>query len=165
MAFSSNAVPALQQVTRTIPIVFALVADPVGAGYVQSLAQPGGNVTGFTSFEYAIGGKWLELLKEIASRTTRVAVLRDSAIAAGPALYGAIQALASSLAVELRAVDIGNAGEIERTITAFAASSNGGLIITVSNAATVHRELIIALAARHRLPAVYYSRYYVTAAA
>ena len=162
MAFSSNAVPALQQVTRTIPIVFALVADPVGAGYVESLAQPGGNVTGFTSFEYAIGGKWLELLKEIASRTTRVAILRDSAIAAGPAMYGAIQALAPSLGVELRGVDIGNAGEIERAITAFAASSNGGLIITVSNAATVHRDLIIALAARHRLPAVYYARYYVT---
>ena len=162
MTFGSNAVPPLRQATRTIPIVFALVADPVGAGYVESLAQPGGNVTGFASFEYAIGGKWLELLKEIAPRTTRVAVLRDSAIAAGPAVYGAIQALAPSLGVELRAVDIGNAGEIERAITAFAASSNGGLIITVSNAATVHRELIIAHAARQRLPAVYYSRYYVT---
>jgi len=162
MTFGSNAVPPLRQATRTIPIVFALVADPVGAGYVESLAQPGGNVTGFASFEYAIGGKWLELLKEIAPRTTRVAVLRDSAIAAGPAVYGVIQALAPSLGVELRAVDIGNAGEIERAITAFAASSNGGLIITVSNAATVHRELIIAHAARQRLPAVYYSRYYVT---
>jgi ABC-type uncharacterized transport system substrate-binding protein len=105
-------------VTRTIPIVFALVADPVGAGYVESLAQPGGNVTGFTSFEYAIGGKWLELLKEIAPRTTRVAVLRDSAIAAGPAEYGAIQAVAPSLGVELRPVDMRNAGEIERAITA-----------------------------------------------
>ena len=162
MTFGSNAVPPLQQVTRTIPIVFALVADPVGAGYVESLAQPGGNVTGFSSWEYAIAGKWLELLKEIAPRTTRVAVLRDSAIAAGPAEFGAIQALAPSLGAELRAVDIGNAGEIERAITAFAASSNGGLIITVSNAATVHRELIIAHAARQRLPAVYYSRYYVT---
>ena len=162
VAFGSNAVPPLRQATRTIPIVFALVADPVGAGYVESLAQPGGNVTGFASFEYAIGGKWLELLKEIAPRTTRVAVLRDSAIAAGPAVYGAIQALAPSLGVELRPVDMRDAGEIERAITAFAASSNGGLIITASNMATIHRELIIALAARHRLPAVYYSRYYVT---
>jgi putative ABC transport system substrate-binding protein len=116
MAFGSNAVPPLQQVTRTIPIVFALVADPVGAGYVESLAQPGGNVTGFTTFEYAIGGKWLELVKEIAPRTTRVAVLRDSAIAAGPAEFGAIQALAPSLGVELRPVDMRDAGEIERAI-------------------------------------------------
>ena len=162
MTFGSNAVPPLRQATRTIPIVFALVADPVGAGYVESLAQPGGNVTGFASFEYAIGGKWLELVKEIAPRTTRVAVLRDSAIAAGPAEFGVIQALAPSLGVELRPVDMRDAGEIERAITAFAASSNGGLIITVSNAATVHRELIIALAARHRLPAVYYARYYAT---
>ena len=163
MAFTSGAVPPLQQVTRTIPIVFALVADPVGAGYVESLAQPGGNVTGFASFEYAIGGKWLELLKEIAPRTTRVAVLRDSAIAAGPAEFGAIQTVAPSFGVELRPIDMRNAGEIERAITEFAAaSSNGGLIVTGSTAATVHRELIIALAARHRLPAVYYARYYVT---
>src|SRR5262249_59954590 len=106
MAFSSNAVPALQQVTRTIPIVFALVADPVGAGYVESLAQPGGNVTGFTSFEYAIGGKWLGLLKEIASRTTRGAIFRDSALAAGPALYAAIPAPAPSPWVEFSGVAI-----------------------------------------------------------
>jgi putative tryptophan/tyrosine transport system substrate-binding protein len=162
MAFTSAAVPPLQQVTRAIPIVFAIVADAVGAGYVESLARPGGNVTGFTSFEYALGGKWLELLKEIAPRTARVAVLRDSAIAAGPAEFGAIQTVAPSLGVELRPVDMRNAGEIERAITVFAASSNGGLIITGSAAATVHRELIIALAARHRLPAVYYARYYVT---
>jgi len=162
VAFGSNAVPPLQQVTRTIPIVFALVADPVGAGYVESLAQPGGNVTGFSSWEYAIAGKWLELLKEIAPRTTRVAVLRDSTIAAGPAEFGAIQAVAPSHGTELRAVDMRNAGEIERGITVFAASSNGGLIITASAAATAHRELIIALAARHRLPAVYYAPYYVT---
>jgi len=124
VAFGSNAVPPLQQVTRTIPIVFALVADPVGAGYVESLAQPGGNVTGFSSWEYAIAGKWLELLKEIAPRTTRVAVLRDSTIAAGPAEFGAIQAVAPSHGTELRAVDMRNAGEIERGITVFAASSN-----------------------------------------
>ena len=162
VAFGSNAVPPLRQATRTIPIVFALVADPVGAGYVESLAQPGGNVTGFSSWEYAIAGKWLELLKEIAPRTTRVAVLRDSTIAAGPAEFGAIQAVAPSHGTELRAVDMRNAGEIERGITVFAASSNGGLIITASAAATAHRELIIALAARHRLPAVYYAPYYVT---
>jgi ABC-type uncharacterized transport system substrate-binding protein len=162
MAFTSAAVPPLQQVTRVIPIVFAIVADPVGAGYVESLARPGANVTGFTTFEYALGGKWLELLKEIAPRTARVAVLRDPAIAAGPAEFGAIQTVAPSLGVELRPVDVRNAGEIERAITAFAASSNGGLIITGSAAATVHRELIIALAARHRLPAIYYARYYVT---
>ena len=162
MAFTSAAVPPLQQVTRAIPIVFAIVADPVGAGYVESLARPGGNVTGFTTFEYALGGKWLELLKEIAPRTARVAVLRDPAIAAGPAEYGAIQAVAPSLGVELRPIDMRNADEIERAITVFAASSGGGLIITGSTAATTYRELIIALAARHRLPAVYYARYYVT---
>ncbi len=161
MAFTSAAVLPLQQVTRAIPIVFAIVADPVGAGYVESLARPGGNVTGFSSFEYALGGKWLELLKEIAPRTTRVAVLRDPAIAGGPAEFGAIQTVAPSLGVELPPVDTRDAGEIERGITAFAASSNGALITTGSAAATVHRELIIALAARHRLPAVYYARYYV----
>jgi putative tryptophan/tyrosine transport system substrate-binding protein len=162
MAFTSAAVPPLQQLTRAIPIVFAIVADPVGAGFVESLARPSGNVTGFTVFEYALGAKWLELLKEIAPRTARVAVLRDLTIAAGPAEYGAIQTVAPSLGVELRPIDMRNADEIERAITVFAASSNGGLIITGSTAATVHRELIIALAARHRLPAVYYARYYVT---
>ena len=162
MAFTSAAVPPLQQLTRAIPIVFAIVADPVGAGYVESLARPSGNVTGFTTFEYALGGKWLELLKEIAPRTATVAVLRDPAIAAGPAEYGAIQAVAPSLGVALRPIDLRNADEIERAITVFAASSNGGLIITGSAGATTHRELIIALAARHRLPAVYYARYYVT---
>ncbi len=163
MAFTSAAVPPLQQLSRAIPIVFAVVADPVGAGFVESLARPSGNVTGFTTFEYALGGKWLELLKEIAPRTARVAVLRDPAIAAGPAEYGAIQAVAPSLGVELRPIDLRNADEIERAITVFAASSNGGLIITTSTGATTHRELIIALAARHRLPAVYYAHYYVSA--
>ena len=163
MAFTSAAVPPLQQLSRAIPIVFAVVADPVGAGFVESLARPGGNVTGFTTFEYALGGKWLELLKEIAPRTTRVAVLRDPAIAAGPAEYAAIQAVAPSLGVELHPIDLRNAEEIERAITVFAASSKGGLIITTSTGATTHRELIIALAARHRLPAVYYAHYYVSA--
>jgi len=161
LAHSSAALATLLQVTRAIPIVFTIVADPVGAGYVESLARPGGNATGFTSFEYAIAGKWLELLKEIAPRTTRVAVLRESAIAAGPAQFGVIQAVAPSLGAELRPVDTRDAGEIERTITAFAQGSNGGLVVTGSPTAAVHRELIIALAVRHRLPAVYNARYYV----
>jgi putative ABC transport system substrate-binding protein len=143
------------------PIVFTAVADPVGAGYVDSLARPGGNATGFTAFEYSIGGKWLGLLREIAPGITRVAVLRESSIAAGPAQFGAIQTAASSLGVELRPVDTRDAGEIERAITVFARDSNGGLIVTGSPSATVHRELIIALAARYRLPAVYYIRYFV----
>jgi putative ABC transport system substrate-binding protein len=163
MAFTSVAVATLRQVTRAVPIVFAIVADAVGAGYVESLARPGGNITGFIVFEYALGGKWLELLKEIAPRVTRVAVLRDSAIAGGPGQFGAIQAVAPSLGVELRPVDVGDAGEIERAITAFAQGSNGGLIVTGSAEATRHRELIIALAARHKLPAVYFGRYFVDA--
>jgi putative ABC transport system substrate-binding protein len=162
MAFTSAAVPPLQQLTREIPIVFAIAGDPVGAGLVESLARPGGNVTGFSVWEYALSGKWLELLKEIAPRTARVAVLRDPAMTAGVAEYAAIQAVALSVGVELRPIDTRNADEIDRAITMFAASSNGGLITTGSAAATIHRELIVALAARHRLPAVYYARYYVT---
>src|SRR5262245_23055079 len=132
MAVSSGAVAPLREVTRTVPIVFAVVADPVGAGYVENLAQPGGNVTGFLGYEYTLSGKWLELLKEIAPRVTRAAVLRDSAVAAGPAQFAVIQAVAPSLGVELRPADMRNAGEIERAITAFAGSSNGGLIVTGS---------------------------------
>ena len=161
LAHSSAAVAPLLQASRTIPIVFTIVADPVGAGFVNSLARPGGNVTGFTNFEYAMGGKWLELLKEIAPRVTRAAVLRELAIAAGPGQFGAIQAVAPALGVDLRPIDVRDAGEIERDITAFAQGSNGGLIVTGSPAATVHRDLIIGLAARHRLPAVYNSRFYV----
>jgi putative tryptophan/tyrosine transport system substrate-binding protein len=160
LANSSPAVSSLLQATRTIPIVFAVVADPVGAGFVESLARPGGNASGFTVFEYSIAGKWLELLKEIAPHVTRAAVLRDSAIAAGPGQLGAIQAVASSLGIELRPVDVRDAGEIERAVTAFAQGSNGGLIVTGSPAAAAHRELIVALAARHRLPAVYNARLY-----
>jgi putative ABC transport system substrate-binding protein len=152
----------LLQVTRTVPIVFTIVADPVGAGYVDSLARPGGNATGFTNFEYSIAGKWLGILKEIVPAVTRVAVLREAAIAAGPGQFGAIQALAPSLGVELRPVDVRDTSEIERVITAFAQGSNGGLIVTGSPAAAVHRGLIVALAARYRLPAVYNSRFYVT---
>jgi len=162
LAHSSSAVEPLLQATRAVPIVFTNVADPVGAGYVDSLARPGGNATGFTVFEYAMGGKWLELLKEIAPHVTRAAVVRDSAIVAGPAEFGAIQAVAPSLGVELRPVDIRDASEMERAVTRFAGSPNGGLIVTGSAAATIHRQLIVALAARHQLPAVYYSRYFVT---
>jgi len=160
MAVTSNAVPPLLQATRTVPIVFAAVADPVGAGYVESLARPGGSVTGFSAFEFALGGKWLELLKEIAPRVTRAAVLRDPTVAAGPAEYTAIQVEAPSLGVELRPVDVRDAGEIERAITAFAQDANGGLIVTGSVWASTHRKLIIALAAQHKLPAVYNGRYY-----
>jgi putative ABC transport system substrate-binding protein len=128
---------------------------------VQSLARPGGNATGFTNFEYSMGAKWLELLKEIAPRLTRAAVLRESALPVGLGQFGAIQAVAPVLGVELRAIDVRDAGEIERDITAFAQQPNGGLIITGSPAATVHRELIIGLAAKHRLPAVFNSRFYV----
>jgi putative ABC transport system substrate-binding protein len=153
-------VAALQQATRTVPIVFALVSDPVGAGFVDSLPRPGSNATGFTNFEYVISAKWLELLKQIAPGLTRVAVLRDSAIAAGAGQLGAMQAVAPSLGVELSPIGVRDAGEIERAIAAFARSPNGGLILTASALAPVHRDLIITLAARHRLPAVYYERYF-----
>jgi putative ABC transport system substrate-binding protein len=152
----------LLQATRTVPIVFVTVIDPVGAGFVASLARPGGNATGFTMLEYGLSGKWLELLKEIAPRMTRAAVLRDPAIASGIGQFGAVQAVAPSLGVELTPVDVRDAPEIERAVTSFARSSNGGLIVTPSPLATRHRDLIITLAARHRLPAVYAWRYYVT---
>jgi putative ABC transport system substrate-binding protein len=155
LAHSSAAVPPLLQATRVIPIVFTLVADPVGAGFVDSLAHPGGNATGFTAYEYSIGAKWLELLKEIAPNVTRVAVLREAAIAAGPAQFGAIQAAAPSLGVEVRPVDVRDTGEIEHAIAAFARNPNGGLIITGSSVAGAHGELIVSLAARYRLPAIY----------
>jgi putative ABC transport system substrate-binding protein len=163
LANSSAAVSPLLQATRIVPIVFAAVADPVGAGYVETLARPGGNATGFTAFEYSVAGKWLELLKEIAPRITRAGVLRDSAIAAGPGFLGALQAPASALGVELHPIDVRDSGEIERSITAFAQTPNGGLIVTGSPAATARRDLIVALAERHRLPAVYSVRPYVAA--
>jgi len=155
LANSSAAVAPLLQATRTVPIVFTAVADPVGAGYVDSLARPGGNATGFLIFEYSIAAKWLELLKEIAPHVTRAMVLRESALAVGPALFGVIQAAAPSLGVDLRVADVRDAGEIDRAITAFAQGSNGGLIVTGSPGAIFHRGPIVALAARHRLPAVY----------
>jgi ABC-type uncharacterized transport system substrate-binding protein len=159
LAASTPSVQALQQATRAVPIVFAIVADPVGAGFVDSLARPGGNVTGFTPFEYGISGKWLELLKEVVPRVTRVAVLRDLTIGLGQ--LGAIQSVAPSLGVELTPIGLGNPGQIERTVAAFARSSNGGLIVTASTSAIIHRELITTLAARNKLPAVYYERFFV----
>jgi putative tryptophan/tyrosine transport system substrate-binding protein len=162
LAHSSTALAPLLEATRTVPIVFAVVADPVGAGYVDSLARPGGNATGFTNFEYTIAGKWLELLKDVAPGVTRAAVLRESAIAAGPAQFGAIRAVAQSFGMEVRPVEVRDGGEIERAIAAFARSSNDGMIVTGSPAAIVHRRLIVALAARHRLPAVYNTRIFAT---
>ena len=161
LASATPSVQALQRATRTVPIVFAQVSDPVGAGLVESLARPGGNITGFLPSEYSISAKWLELLKEVAPRVTRVGVLRDLTI--GPAHLSAIQAVAPSFRVELSALGVRDAGEIERTVAAFARSSNGGLIVTASTSALVHRDLITMLAARHRLPAVYAFRYSVTA--
>jgi putative ABC transport system substrate-binding protein len=155
-------VTPLLQATRTVPIVFVNVIDPVGAGFVASLAQPGGNATGFTIFEYGMSGKWLELLKQIAPRVTRAAVLRDPAVASGIGQFGAVQAVAPSLGVELSPVDVRDVGEIERAVTAFARSGNGGLIVTGSALALVHQDPIISLANRHRLPAVYWNRRFVT---
>ena len=152
----------LQQATRTVPIVFVNVTDPVGAGFVDSLARPGGNATGFLLVEYGIGAKWLELLKQIAPRVTRVAVLRDPATASGTGQLGAIQSVAPSFGVELRPADVRDAGQIERTIAAFAREPNGGLIAIAGALANVHRDLIIGLAARHGLPAVYAYRHFVT---
>ena len=160
LAEGSPAVAALAQITRTVPIVFTTVVDPVGAGYVDNLARPGGNVTGFTVFEYSMSGKWLQLLKEVAPSVTGVAVFRDPSIAAGPGQFAAIQAVAPSLGMELRPFDVRNAGEIERAVVLFAQTPNSGLIVTGSPSATAYRDLIITLAARHRLPAVYNARYW-----
>ena len=163
LASGSASVAGLLQTTRTVPIVFVNVIDPVGAGYVARLARPGGNATGFTAFEYSLSGKWLELLKEIAPNLTRIAILRDPALAAGIGQFAAIQAMApSSLGVELSPIDVRDGLEIERDVTTLARESNGGLIVTGSSSAAVHRELIVMLAARHRLPAVYPFRYFVT---
>ena len=152
----------LQRATRTVPIVFVSVTDPVGAGLVDSLPRPGGNTTGFITFEYGIGAKWLEMLKQIAPGVTRVAVVRDAAISAGTGQFGATQSVAPSFGVEARPIGVRDAGEIERTLTAFAREPNGGMIVTASALANRHRALIIATAARHRLPAVYSNRYFVT---
>jgi putative tryptophan/tyrosine transport system substrate-binding protein len=161
-ASGNAAMPSLLQATRTVPIVFVNVADPVGSGFVDSLARPGGNATGFVQFEYNLSGKWLELLKEIAPRVTRAAVLRDPAIVSGIGQFAVIQSVAPSAGVEVSPVNVRDAGEIERAVTAFARASNGGLIVTTSALTVVHRDLIITLAARYKLPAVYYRRYFVT---
>jgi putative tryptophan/tyrosine transport system substrate-binding protein len=152
----------LQQASRTVPIVFAGVTDPVGAGLVTGLARPGGNATGFMNFEYGVSGKWLELLKQIAPRVTRAAVLRDSTIMASMSQFAAIQSVAPSFGVELNPIDTRQSDEIEHAVAAFAHGSNGGLIVVTGTSAIIHRDLIIALAARHRLPAVYPFRYYTS---
>ena len=157
----SAAAGPLLQATRTVPIVFVNVVDPVGAGFVKSLSRPDGNATGFISFEYGLSGKWLELLKEIAPRVTRAAVIRDP-LTSGTGQFGAIQAVAPSFGVEVSPVDPRDAGEIERAITAFARSATGGLIVTGSSLAVIYRNLIVTLAARHKLPAVYWDRMHVT---
>ena len=162
LAQGAAAAAPLLQATRTVPIVFVWVADPVAAGYVDSLARPGGNATGFSQVEYGLSGKWLELLKEIAPGVTRAAVIRDPAISSGLGQFGAIQSVAPSLGVEVSPINVRDAAEIERAVAAFARSSNGGLIVTGSALAAFHRDLIIRLAARHKLPAVYYRRGYVT---
>ena len=161
LAAGTASAAALQQATRSVPVVFVTVVDPLGSGFVDSLARPGGNITGFALFEYSISGKWLELLKQIAPNVTRAAVVRDPTLAAGGGQFGVIQAMAPALGVEVTPVNVRDAGEIERAVTGFAQSSNGGLIMTGSTLATVHRDLIVTLAARYKLPAVYTSRYFV----
>jgi putative ABC transport system substrate-binding protein len=163
LASGTSTVGPMLQATRTVPVVFPTVVDPVGAGFVDSLARPGGNATGFLAFEYSLGGKWLELLKQIAPGVTRVAVLRDATIPSGTGQFGVIQAVAPSLRVEANPINMREAGEIERAVAAFARAPNGGLILTASGKAFLHHKLVITLAARHKLPAVYYERSYIAA--
>jgi putative ABC transport system substrate-binding protein len=163
VANGSAATGPLLEATRSVPIVFAIVPDPVGAGFIESLARPGGNATGFINFEYGIGAKWLELLKEVAPSVRRVAVLRDPALAVGAGQFGAIQSVAPSFAVELSPVAVRDGGEIERGVAAVARSSNAGLLVTGSAFAIIHRDLIITLAARYKLPAIYFERVFAAA--
>jgi putative ABC transport system substrate-binding protein len=163
LAAGDSTVPSLLQATRTVPIVFAVVTDPVGAGYVDSLARPGGNVTGFMNFEFGQSGKWLDLLKEIAPIVRRVAVLRDPVNPAQIAQFGAIQAVAPSLSLEVIPVNMRDAGEIEQSVKTFARSPNGGLVVAASGTAVRYRDLIITLAAQNKLPAVYWERFFVAA--
>ena len=158
----ATALGPLLQATRSVPIVFAQVPDPVGSGLVNSLARPGGNATGFTTFEYGLSGKWLELLKQIAPTVTQIAVIRDPTISAGIGQWGALQAVAPSVRVGLRAVNVRDADEIEGDIVAMARVPNSGLVVTSSPLSALHRDLIVSLAARHRLPAIYYQRGFVT---
>ena len=163
LAHGATTLAPLLQANRTVPIVFVVVADPVGGGFVESLARPGGRATGFMPFEYSLSGKWLELLKQIAPDVTRVAVLRDTANPTGIGQFGVIQAIAPSLRIELSPINMRDAGEIERAISAFARTPHGGLLLTASGLAQLHRDLIIALAARHKLPAIYFERRFASA--
>jgi putative tryptophan/tyrosine transport system substrate-binding protein len=163
LAPGTSTLEPLLQATRVVPIVFVHVADPVGGGFVESLAHPGGNTTGFTNLEYGVSGKWLELLKQLAPRVTRAAVLRDSTVSSGTAQFAAIQAVAPSLGVEVSPVNVRNASEIERGVAAISRGANGGLIVPAGGWAVRHRDLIISRAGQHKLPAVYYDRYFVTA--
>lgn len=158
LAVGPNSVAALLEVTHTVPIVFVLVPDPVGAGFVDSQAEPGGNATGFLMFEYSLAAKWLELLMEIAPGTMRVAVLRDPSITAGTGQFAVIQSVAPSFGVDLRPIDVRDPANIERTVAAFARSRNGGMIATASTSSVSNRDLIIALAARYKMPSVYHER-------
>jgi len=163
LAPGASTVGPLLQATRTVPVVFPIIVDPVAGGFVDSLARPGGNATGFMLFEYSMSGKWLELLKQIAPGVTRVAVLGNRDTSTGPAQFGVIQAVAPALRVEVSSINKRDASEIERAITAFARSSNGGLIVTAGGPLLLHRDLIITLAARHKLPTVYFDRSFVVA--
>ena len=163
LAHGASTVAPLLEATRTVPVVFAVATDPVGAGFVDSLARPGGNVSGFMDFEYGLSGKWLELLTQIAPSVTRVVVLRDATQGSGTSEFAAIQAVAPSLRVEVNPVNMRDAGAIERAVATFVHSPNGGMIVTTGGAAQLHRDLIITLAAKYKLPAVYYERFYVAA--
>ena len=163
LATGSASTAPLRQATRTVPIVFTIVPDPVGAGFVDSLARPGGNATGFTSFEYGLSGKWLELLKQIAPGVTQAAIIRDPTVSAGIGQFAAIASVAPSLGVDVRPVNVSDPDEIERALGQFARSANAGLIVTGSAFALIHRDLIVQVAQRHKLPTVYYERSFVTA--
>ena len=163
LAHGNGPVSALLQTTRTVPIVFPIAGDPVGTGLVNSLARPGGNATGFAQFEFSISGKWLELLKQIVPGVTRAAILRDAGLGTGTSQFAAIQAMAPMLRVEVTPISMHDVGELEQSIETFARAPNGGLILTASGAAQRHRDLIITLAARYKLPAVYYARFFVAA--
>jgi putative ABC transport system substrate-binding protein len=163
LAHGGSTVAPLLQETRTVPIVFPIVGDPVGAGFVDSLARPGRNATGFMNFQYSSSVKWLELLKQIAPNVTRAAVLRNPTQSSNTSQFAVIQAVAPLLGMEVNPINLRDTGEIERAVASFARAPNGGLIVTTGAAATLHRDLIIALAARHKLPAVYYERFFVAA--
>jgi putative ABC transport system substrate-binding protein len=163
LAHGASTVGPVLQATRTVPIVFPIATDPVGAGFIETLARPGGNATGFMSYEYSMAGKWLELLKEIVPALTRVAVLRDTTQGSGTSQFAVIQAMAPGFRVAVNPVNVRDSGEIEQSVETFARSPNGGLIVPAGGSAIVHRDLIITLAARHKLPAIYFERLFVAA--